>query len=253
MSDVRAVVQEIVEYVRGDDRFQTLTFDFKGCRVVYKARVGTKVDWGRADTAVKKEVEENTLPQKIWPASFPMAEWLAGEGGKEVEGKVVAELGSGVGLVGMVAALKADKVVMSDLAPASVALCSLSLELEGNESIKDKCKVTKLKWGTPSDHETALDLAQAPFNCVIGADVFYFRASLKAGLATASALLSKGGIFYCASAVRSDQMEDALHEVAPSDEWDLLEEPAKLVCSAEHEGQVHKDFEGVLLFRWMRK
>ena len=253
------MIAEITAAIKGDARFQLLTFEHNGCRVQYYARTGDKVLFKEANPLLKREIEVTTLPQKIWPASFPFAEYLTTHT-EEIAGKRVLELGSGVGLVGMVAAaVGAEQLWMSDLALSSVSMCRMSVAEQANVGW-EKTRVCSLKWGDDAAADDVLGAMRAQasdadgfFDTVIGADVFYFGISLKLGLATAHRVLKTGGLFLCVSAVRSNEMEDALNAVTDGDAgWELAQPTEVLTCSCSHAGQIHDDFKGVTLFVWRK-
>eukprot|EP01063_Lacrimia_lanifica_P040257 TRINITY_DN9075_c0_g1_i1.p1 TRINITY_DN9075_c0_g1~~TRINITY_DN9075_c0_g1_i1.p1 ORF type:complete len:376 (+),score=125.55 TRINITY_DN9075_c0_g1_i1:47-1129(+) len=345
-----ALTEYIVAQERAGGGFERRWYRHAGMDVEYYARGDGEMQ--DVPVAVQKEVygwATQTLPQKLWPASHPMAEWLASDAGRPlIEGKAVLEIGSGVGLVGLVAGkLGAAPVVMSDVAASSMALCTASLQLEGNADASHGTSVMHLKWACEEHHAAALKhltiseedgaaldviqaaareadrreaalasasaagptaaapppppLARGPvppppppppptgalkrpaarppparerrdlpaepapsalegytgrrFDVVLGADVFYFRASLKAGLASAAALLPSGGMFACVSAVRSDEMEAALHAVGGEGDavWDRPAPPQVLTCASQQEQDLHRDYRGVTLFLWRRR
>ncbi|KAJ9469254.1 hypothetical protein DIPPA_64171 [Diplonema papillatum] len=244
VDDGEATVAALMEKVEGDARFAVNTF--RGASDVTFLSKNTSVpDMTVADPVARRELEENTLPIKAWPAAFTMAAWLqSDEGAAHTRGKSVLELGSGVGLAGLAAAVCARNVVLSDISLASVALCRLACRHPRNEKhgFTGKTAALRLRWGSDDDAGKAVAANGGElFDVVVGADVFYFRNSLKLGLATAGAVLAAGGVFFCASAVRSDEMEDALYS-----------EPKELPFPTGQEGQVHTKFAGILLFSWRK-
>ena len=254
------IIELLMATISEDARFEYIRFAHSAVDLKYYARTGTETNWKNASALLKRELEETTLPQKIWPAAFAMAEWVAdGKLDAFLKGKNIVELGSGVGLAGIVAgAVGAEKVWMTDLSLASLALCKLSVGRLA-ASLAKRCFVQKLFWGDTADANRLIEslrsktTADKLFDTVVGADVFYFNNSLKAGLETAYTLLAKGGVFLCASAVRSDTMEDALLAVGTQPRWKLLEEPHKVFSCGKHQGKVHTDFEGILLFKWEKQ
>ncbi|KEG11192.1 methyltransferase-like protein 21B [Trypanosoma grayi] len=159
-------------------------------------------------------LERETLPQFEWPAAAPFARWIAGNSAL-FRGKKVLELGSGTGIVGFTAAAYAAKVVLSDCSLVSMAMLKLSIE----EGCLGNCSAGLLRWGSDEAvDELKRVINVEAFDIIIGSDIFYFNATLKAGLKTAKRALhssraSSEGVFLCASVARSERMEVELDDV----------------------------------------
>ncbi|KAJ7162531.1 putative methyltransferase-domain-containing protein [Mycena crocata] len=81
-----------------------------------------------------------------WPAGEVLAHYLVKQGPGALEGKNVLELGSGTGLVGLVAAmLGARNVCLTDQTP----LLSIIRENVALNNLSSLCKVVELNWGEP--------------------------------------------------------------------------------------------------------
>eukprot|EP01062_Namystynia_karyoxenos_P018993 TRINITY_DN17100_c0_g1_i1.p1 TRINITY_DN17100_c0_g1~~TRINITY_DN17100_c0_g1_i1.p1 ORF type:complete len:374 (+),score=92.04 TRINITY_DN17100_c0_g1_i1:68-1189(+) len=243
--------------IPGDSRFSVLRFAHGGCSCEYYARVDRSDRYDRSDP-LSAVLDQSTIPQTIWPAAFPFAEWIAvAEGAESLRGRSVLELGSGVGLCGIAAAAHAARVVLSDLDPVSLALCRCSRRLAANAAAAQRAglEAVQLRWACPRGAERAVAANGGQlFDVVLGADVFYIAASLRAGLVTADHVLAPGGLFVCASAVRSDRTEDDLDSVPAEAGWVLDGGCAELRPEGEHDGQLrkHKGAGGVRIYRWRR-
>jgi hypothetical protein len=94
-------------------------------------------------------------------------------------------------------------------------------------------KVAPLKWGSDIAVTQLLERLQIDsFDVVIGSDIFYFQSSLVNGLKTARVALlgnqsnnkssstataaTRRKVFYCASFVRSDRMDEDMDEIPSS-------------------------------------
>ncbi len=107
---------------------------------------------------------EEFLPYwaELWPSGRALAE-LVGE--RDVTGLSVVELGCGLGLPSLVAALGGARVLATDWSPDAIEL------LRGNaERNEATLEVEVAAWNTPE-----LLLAHAPFDLVLAADVLYER------------------------------------------------------------------------------
>ncbi|KAG5504326.1 hypothetical protein JKF63_04771 [Porcisia hertigi] len=186
-------------------------------------------------------LESDSIPQYVWPAADSMCEWVASHGNM-FEGKCVLELGCGAGVLGLMVAQYARRVVLTDCSPVSLALVLESVARNGY----DNCEVAVLQWGR-EEHlaQIKLECGVESFDIVMGSDVFYFSNTLKAGLATArSALTPQRGsdaMFICGSVARSDRMDHDLEEIPLQGGFfladSLVQDPFRLyiwkVCSVQ--------------------
>ncbi|KAK1228887.1 Protein-lysine N-methyltransferase efm6 [Marasmius sp. AFHP31] len=82
----------------------------------------------------------------VWPAGQILSNYLFRKGSAYLEGKNVLELGSGTGLVGLVAAmLDPSHVWITDQA----FLLDMMKENVSKNNLASKCTVAELDWGTP--------------------------------------------------------------------------------------------------------
>jgi len=195
----------ITERINQDERFETLSFSYHAVTVVYRARVSLQIKACDKGDSVGKALEETTIPQTVWPAAYPASEKLIDDssrifGGRKIK---VLEIGSGTGLFGLTAAALGQKVVVTDTNEVSLALLAMHPQVAPR----------RLRWGNDDDAAAILEEFDGPFDAIIGCDVFYFSASLRAGMKTVSRLLRPGGSFLLASAVRSDEIEDEIERI----------------------------------------
>ena len=208
----QAVHEEIMHRVAGDGRFAWVEVEAKvGLKAI--ARVDRGV---RSGSPVLLLLENESIPQYMWPAAAPFAQWIIRHRSL-FEGKRVLELGSGVGFAGFsAAAAGASTVVFSDCSPVSRALVELAI-LENAAALRTlgtRCLFQSLRWGSIEQLEQLRQQTGiAAFDVVIGCDVFYFNSSLRNGILTAKEALVPGGDFCCGSVVRSDRMEADIDDV----------------------------------------
>lgn len=114
----------------------------------------------------------------LWPAAIGMSEFLWEN--IDFTGKRVLELGAGLGLVGLVAAVKQAQVLQTDFIPEAVQLAQENAELNGINNIQ----YVLADW---RDFQVS-----AKFDWIIGSDILYepklhpylhkiFRANLEPG------------------------------------------------------------------------
>lgn len=100
---------------------------------------------------------------EIWPSSIALSEYLCS---KDIYGKSVLELGCGVGVVGIVAALEGAKVLMTDYEEDALKFTRMNIEKNLTQAMLDSLvEVMYLDWRT-------LALTEI-FNFIIGSDLIY--------------------------------------------------------------------------------
>jgi predicted nicotinamide N-methyase len=106
--------------------------------------------------------EDEFLPYwaELWPSGVALAQVVAG---LDLTGKCVLELGSGLGLPSLAAALRGGDVLAIDWAEDAVALLHDNAVRNGI-ALRAEC----LRWDEP---EPLLD--EAPWDLVLGADLLY--------------------------------------------------------------------------------
>lgn len=106
--------------------------------------------------------EDEFLPYwaELWPSGLALARYVAGI---ELAGKRVLELGCGLGLPSLVAALRGADVLATDWAGDAIELLRGNAELNGAE-----LRVERVRWSEPEPL-----LHEAPWDLVIGADLLY--------------------------------------------------------------------------------
>lgn len=96
----------------------------------------------------------------LWPSAIELAHVVAGG---ELEGVSVLELGCGLALPGIAAALRGAEVTVSDWAPDALVFAADNAERNGVH-----VEVVEASWASPEPL-----LAGAPWDLVLAADVLY--------------------------------------------------------------------------------
>ncbi|KAJ9452881.1 hypothetical protein DIPPA_31407 [Diplonema papillatum] len=127
----------------------------------------------------------------LWPAGFVVAEWIMQHAG-ELKGANIVELGSGVGLSGIVAARCASpgRVVMTDYLETVNNNALASIALSG---LAGKVEVELLDWtAVERGEQKVLDLIESfKTTCLLAADVVYDRTVIPALACTMRAFVSR--------------------------------------------------------------
>ncbi|KAJ7095091.1 putative methyltransferase-domain-containing protein [Mycena belliarum] len=100
-----------------------------------------------------------------WPAGEVLAQYLVKQGLDSLQGKKVLELGSGTGLVGLVAAMLGGTVCLTDQAP----LLDIMRENVEKNKLSELCVVAELNWGDP----IPTDIPRP--DVILAADCVYFE------------------------------------------------------------------------------
>ena len=97
---------------------------------------------------------------ELWPSGFALARHVAG---LELAGRKVLELGCGLGLPSLAAALRGADVLATDWAQDAIELLRRNAERNGA-----LLRVARVRWSEP-----AALLRAAPWDLVLGADLLY--------------------------------------------------------------------------------
>ncbi|ABZ83580.1 conserved hypothetical protein [Heliomicrobium modesticaldum Ice1] len=140
---------------------------------------------GNVDDLISAAQEEDDLPfwAELWPASLGLAAYLWRQ--VDMQERQVLELGCGLGLSGIVAALKGAEVTQTDFIPAA-------LELAGENAARNGVKTERV-WA-----DWRRFPAMGNFSLIIGSDILYER-TLHGNLETIlTTHLAPGGEFIIA-------------------------------------------------------
>ncbi len=106
--------------------------------------------------------EEEFLPYwaELWPSGLALARHVAG---LDLAGRTVLELGCGLGLPALAAALRGADVLATDWAEDAIELLRENAERNGAP-----LRVARVRWSEPAPL-----LSAAPWDVVLGADLLY--------------------------------------------------------------------------------
>jgi predicted nicotinamide N-methyase len=131
------------------------------------------------------------LWSKIWEASLILADELAGMAVHP--GKTFLEIGSGLGLVGVVAASFGHRVTLSEYDPHALAFARANAELNGCSS----ARIVSLDWNKPE--------LNGRFDVIVGSEVIYHERDFDPLQAMFRKLLAPGGeVILCAEMRRTN-------------------------------------------------
>ena len=152
-----------------------------------RVRVGDEVAVNVIEGAGAGDRSSVGMGQHVWPSALLLSHWVLGHRGAAELAQPVLELGAGVGLPGMVAALSgAGSVTLTDVGDDVLQQCARTVRLNGLEGVVD---VRRLRWGHLGSELAALPAARL----VLGADVLYDPLQYDALFASVATLLDRGG------------------------------------------------------------
>ncbi|EGO01576.1 hypothetical protein SERLA73DRAFT_176943 [Serpula lacrymans var. lacrymans S7.3] len=123
-----------------------------------------------------------------WPAGEVLANYLALRGRQYIAGKTILELGSGTGLVGLVAGVLEGKVWITDQAPLlDIMRCNVKIN-----QLQSSVSVSELNWGDPLPSDLPMP------DLILAADCVYFEPAFPLLVQTLSDLATETtDILFC--------------------------------------------------------
>lgn len=153
--------------------------------------------------------------QLVWPGAILMNDYLS-KNSQIIKGSSVIELGSGVGITGVLCSRFCQNVVMTDHNDEVLKILKMNIELHASSEESHCCSglnAEKLEWGS-SDHISEI-MQKYPkgFDLVLGADICFQQASVPLLFNTVKQLLQirrKGECKFILAYVSRAKMMDSL-------------------------------------------
>ncbi|CAI5731732.1 unnamed protein product [Peronospora destructor] len=173
-SDVRLDIQKALDIEPKED-----SFEFTFGKSESEAEITIRLNGLRRDIGQTLQSTGLTL----WRAGDFLSDYMSQNRGRFAS-KSIIELGSGLGLVGILASYLTDKqVVITDGDDDTIELLTANCQLN---KVEDRVQCRKLRWG--------IDLGQIEdkFDVVLGADIIYEQEHVVSLFETAKYLLKPG-------------------------------------------------------------
>ena len=149
-----------------------------------------------------------------WPGATILSHFIISEQGQALlKGKSVMELGSGVGICGLLASQLCQDVVLTDHNELVVDLLNQNVQLNppSEESAHTKTLATVCyEWGAPWPHSHQQLKPEEGFDVILGSDIIYSCSTVPLIMKSVSSLLKKSGAFVLAYISRWKVVDDAL-------------------------------------------
>ncbi|CAI5717807.1 hypothetical protein KXD40_001135 [Peronospora effusa] len=173
-SDIRLDIQNALDIEPKEDSFEFKFGTSKG-----EAEIIIRLNGLRRDIGQTLQSTGLTL----WRAGDFLSDYMSQNRGR-FAGKSIIELGSGLGLVGILASYLTDQhVVITDGDDDTIELLTANCQLN---KVEDRVQCRKLLWGID------LDQIEDKFDIVLGADIIYEQEHVVSLFETAKYLLKPG-------------------------------------------------------------
>eukprot|EP01112_Ceratiomyxa_fruticulosa_P022764 TRINITY_DN844_c0_g2_i1.p1 TRINITY_DN844_c0_g2~~TRINITY_DN844_c0_g2_i1.p1 ORF type:complete len:203 (-),score=37.58 TRINITY_DN844_c0_g2_i1:74-682(-) len=123
---------------------------------------------------LKQNPHSRFIGSYIWDASFVMSKYLETRPPEEIVGKKFIEVGSGLGLVGIVVGLLNGDITLTDI-PDVIDLLKHNVK----QNLGDTGKVMELTWGDPKSDIVIETLKSPPPDFILAADCIYSEAPIQ--------------------------------------------------------------------------
>ena len=132
------------------------------------------------DPSLFSEDERMPYWAEIWPSAVALAQWITQR--FDLSGKHVLELGCGLGLVGIVAALRGGRVLLTDYEEDSLRFARYNARRNGCRALEFR----RVDWRSPP--------LRRRYDFILGSDVIYERRSFGHLVALLKRFLARGGV-----------------------------------------------------------
>ncbi|CAA3007772.1 Hypothetical predicted protein [Olea europaea subsp. europaea] len=112
--------------------------------------------------------------QLVWPGAVLLNDYLS-KNAETLQGSSVIELGSGVGITGMLCSRFCREVVLTDHNEEVLKILKKNIELQESSQNSLCCaelKAEKLEWGNSDQLNSILQRHSTEFDLVLGADIY---------------------------------------------------------------------------------
>lgn len=130
--------------------------------------------------------------QLVWPGAVLLNDYLA-KNADIIQGCSVIELGSGVGITGILCSKFCHEVVMTDHNEEVLKILKKNIELHASYGISTCLKGEKLEWGNTDQLSSILQDHPEGFDIVLGADICFQQSSVPLLFDTVERLLRVRG------------------------------------------------------------
>ena len=171
---------------------ETIEITLSGRRFVL-LRVKDLERWVNREVLLRDEAEEPPYWAHLWTGALTLARYV--EEKVECQWRKVLDLGCGLGLTGIVAALKGGQVTFADKEVDALAFATVNAQL-------NRCPLFVTRWLDFTQNNL-----QETFSLILGAEIVYDPLTFPALTAFLARHLAPGGAVYLTDAKRTDTRE----------------------------------------------
>ncbi|WP_170920620.1 class I SAM-dependent methyltransferase [Desulfacinum hydrothermale] len=128
-------------------------------------------------------LEDLPLWAKVWESSFVLASFLGKQ--QVLPDRRILEIGAGLGVVGVYAAVKGHRVTISDMNDDALLFARANVLLNG---CQDRAEVRRIDWTSPH--------VPTPYPMIVGSEVLYDRESYPVLVGFLDEVLAPGGTIF---------------------------------------------------------
>nr|PNR56969.1 hypothetical protein PHYPA_003962 [Physcomitrium patens] len=182
--------------------------------------------------------------QLVWPGAGILNDYLVSHS-NVLDGVSVIELGSGVGLNGLLCARYSRHVVMTDHNTTVLKVMKKNVELQG-DTLQSKVDCEELDWGNEVHVGHIKETYPDGFDLILGADICYHQSAVKPLFATVKALMELRPVGSCKFILgyvsRFKSNDIAVNAEVQRLKMDICEAPGtrKSLAGGAHEGWVYE-------------
>lgn len=137
--------------------------------------------------------------QLVWPGARLMNDYLS-KNGELLQGRSVIELGSGVGITGILCSRFCQEVVFTDHNDEVLKILKKNIDLHTSPTNPSSCaglEAMKLEWGNSDHLNIILQKHEGGFDLILGADICFQQSSIAPLFDTVQQLLLVRGRGHC--------------------------------------------------------
>ncbi|XP_052489496.1 uncharacterized protein LOC105793973 isoform X3 [Gossypium raimondii] len=153
----------------------------------------------RSDAVVTPKADFDLTGQLVWPGAMLLNDYLS-KNAEMLQGCSMIELGSGVGITGMLCSRFCRQILLTDHNEEVLKILRRNIELNVSSENPSCCaalEAEKLEWGNSDQINRILHKYPGGFELILGADICFQQSSVPLLFDTVEQLLKNRGRGHC--------------------------------------------------------